>query len=150
MPNYSAMIKELEGEVAILANDREKLCDRIDTLLNTIESIKRLAEGKEEQVIQPTYIGDGGFTDRIRSLLELNAAKSFSPKEIREIFAEFDKDADPKVMLIHIHNTVKRLHKQGELEELTRPDGKAYRWQSVMAKERMEQIKQHASAYFRK
>lgn len=141
--NYNAMITELEEELTKAIKDRDKLMDRIDALITAIQSVKELAEeASDEKIISPRRVAeDAGFTEQIRTLFQLNAAKSFTPVEIREVLMEFHEDADPKVVLIHVHNTVKRLHKQGEIEEVNRVDGRGYRLKSIMAKERMTQIK---------
>jgi len=143
VPNYSTMLTELEGELSQAVDEQEKLQARIDALLTAIESVKALAEQSDEEIVEPPSAPEAGFTEKVRRMLEMNMAKSFTPVEIRDVLIHHDTDADPKVMLIHVHNTVKRLLRQGELEEVVRPDrNKGYRAKSVMAKERMDQIKQ--------
>jgi len=143
-PNYSAMLAELNDELDGLIGERNRLQKKLDAILDAIEAVKTVAEESDQVIVQPTTLADdAGFTEKVRELLFVNSAKSFTALEIREVFLEVDKNADPKIMLIHIHNTVKRLHKQGELEEVDRLDGKGYRWASVTAKSRMAQIKAH-------
>jgi hypothetical protein len=140
--NYSEMMAELEGELSRAMDERERVEARIDTLLTAIESVKSLAEESDEEVIQPPSAPEAGFTEKVRAVLNLNMAKSFTPVEIRDVLIDNERDADPKVMLIHIHNTVKRLRRQGEVEIVMRPDGnRGYRAKSIMAKDAMDRIK---------
>jgi hypothetical protein len=138
MPNYSIMITELEADLSRAMDEREKLQARIDALLTAIESVRSLAEDSDEEIIQPPSAPEAGFTEKVRTILDLNMSKSFTPVEIRDVLAREEGNSDPKIMLIHVHNTVKRLRRQGEIEEVVRPDGnKGYRAKSLMAKDVM-------------
>jgi hypothetical protein len=132
VPNYNVMLGELQEDFKRAMAEREQLDRRIAGLMKAMEAVKALAEDAAEPIIQPPPLADeAGFTDKVRNLLRANPARLFSAVEIRDVFLEFDPKADPKILLIHTHNTVKRLHRQKEVEEVTGSDGKtSYRWQT--------------------
>jgi hypothetical protein len=130
VPNYNVMLGELQEEFKRTITERELLDRRIAGLMKAMEAVKVLAEDASEPIVSPPPIADeAGFTDKVRNLLKANPARSFTAVDIRDVFLEFYPKADPKVMLIHTHNTLKRLLKQNEVEEVIGADGKSgYRW----------------------
>jgi hypothetical protein len=134
VPNYNVMLGELQADFMRAMVEREQIDRRIAGLMKAMEAIKVLAEETSEPIIQPPPLADeAGFTDKVRNLLKANPARLFTAIEIRDVFLEFDPKADPKILLIHTHNTVKRLHRQKEVEEVTGSDGKiSYRWQMTV------------------
>jgi hypothetical protein len=129
MPNYNAMLSELHEEFKRLFAERESLDKRLTTLKRAEEAIYALAEEMNEPIVQPPA-EEAGFTDKVRNLLKANPARVFSPVLIRDALLEFDPKADPKVLLIHTHNTLKRLHKQNEVTEVPADGKTSYRWRS--------------------
>ena len=69
-------------------------------------------------VLRSTSIRPFAATDRVRNLLKANPERPITPVAVRDVLLEFDRDADPKAMLIHTHNTLKRLKKEDEVEEI--------------------------------
>ncbi len=129
MPDYNAILGEFAKEIQRLVTQRDQITQRINALVQAMESVKVAAQETEEPIVAPPPLADEeGFTNKIRNLLKMNPARSFTPVEIRNVLAEFDRGADQRILLIHTHNTVKRLHRQGEVDEVPRDEGKAYRW----------------------
>jgi hypothetical protein len=135
VPNYNEMIAELQEELTRLVAERDKIGEQVEALIKAMNAIKVLAlrDDSAQPISTPVMADDSGFTDKIRSLLKANPARSFTAVEVRDVLLEFDKYADAKVLLIHTHNTLKRLHKQSEVEEVAAgSDGRtSYRWKGI-------------------
>jgi hypothetical protein len=131
MPNYHAILTEFQDELARLVKDRDFVQKQIDRISKAIVDIQVLAQESDEPIMEPPPMHpdeEAGFTDRVRTILRLNPAVGITPVQIRDVLRkELPKD-DPKVMLIHIHNTLKRLHRQEEIDEIPLEEGRAYRW----------------------
>lgn len=131
MPNYTAMLAEIRSEIDSLMAQGTRIHDRLEALVKAMEAIQVLAKDSDLPILGPPPSlpdNDPGMTDKVRAILKNNPLRSLTAVEIRDVFLESDKYADAKVMLIHIHNTLKRLHKQGELDEIDAPENrKAYR-----------------------
>jgi len=129
VPNFNAMLTELQEEFKRVMAQREILDQRIAALMKAMDSVKLLAEEIDSPITQPPSLPDeAGFTEKVRNLLRANPARYFTAVQIRDVLSEFDPKADQKILLIHTHNTLKRLHKQTEVEEGS--DGKSYRWKT--------------------
>jgi hypothetical protein len=131
VPNYNAIITELQAEFDSLVQRKEQLNKQIVELAKAMEAIRVLAEESDEPTVEPPPLmmdSERGFTDRVRAILRANPAKALTAVVIRDAFLKDAPKDDPKILLIHTHNTLKRLHKQGEVEEVAMQDGRAYRW----------------------
>jgi hypothetical protein len=128
--SYSALIIELDEELKRLALQRELIDRKVANVSKAIEAIKELAEESDEAIVNPPPLPDeAGFTERVRALLRVNAAKVLTAVEIRDYMHNLSPNDDPKVLLIHTHNTLKRLKKQKEVDDLVGSDGRiGYRW----------------------
>jgi hypothetical protein len=124
VPNYSETITEFEAELKRLFEQRGHIDRQIANLAKAIEAIKALAEQMDEPIIPAPLSDQAGFTEKVRALLRANAAKGLTAVEIRDSLLQASPKEDPKIMLIHTHNTVKRLHKQGEVDEIVERDGR--------------------------
>jgi len=138
MPNYQAMLDEVLEDfnrLAILQHDTET---RMAQLQQLIESLQTLALEEQESLVEPPAMSsdeERGFTDRIREILKSNSIKRLVAVEIRDVLMKQMPDADPRIVLIHTHNTLKRLHSQNEVEETKLSDGrKAYQWKAPILK----------------
>jgi hypothetical protein len=140
MPNYQATIAEFEDELARLTVQREQLESRMAALTQAIESIKVLAQESDEPLVVPPDLDDG-FTDRVRAIAKANYPRPITAVEVRDVLMESSPHDDPKTVLIHVHNTLKRLHRQKELSAFNGAAGRtAYTYDMNMAREILAQL----------
>lgn len=140
MPNYNATIAEFQKQLESLLQQREQLDRQIAGVTAVIEAIKTLADESDESLLEVPPMPpneEAGFTDRVRAILKANPALALSAVVIRDEFLKAAPKEDPKIFLIHTHNTLKRLHRQGEVEEVTTSAGRAYRWKFPDIDEKM-------------
>ena len=132
MPNYQAMLDELFDELAELIREQGQVEARLQRVNAAIEAIKILAAESDDPLVEPPPMPadeEQGFTGRVREILKANSLKRLTALEVRDVIMRSLPDGDPKIVLIHIHNTLKRLHKQEEVEETRISDGRtAYQW----------------------
>lgn len=105
---------------------RQKIDRKIERIMSAIEAVETLAEESELPVLEPPLSSDEeqGFTDQIRSVFRANSAKALTAIGIRDLLVQRDRQLDPKITLIHTHNTLKRLVKQEEIVETQLPEGR--------------------------
>ena len=136
MPNYRAILGEFQDELARLLKDRDFVQKQIDRISKAIADIQVLAQESDEPIMEPPPLSpseEPGFTDRVRSILRSNPLRPLTAVEIRDVLLKTSPKDDPKIMLIHVHNTLKRLDRQDEVEEVPGVDGRnAYRWTDPM------------------
>jgi hypothetical protein len=132
MPNYQAMLDELFEEMTRLLEAKNDIELRFERITAAIEAIETLAAQSNEPLMEPPPMHpdeERGFTDRVREILKANSLKRLTALEIRDVLVKSSPQDDPKIVLIHTHNTLKRLHKQDEVEETRIGDGRnAYQW----------------------
>jgi len=130
VPTYTEILNTLHKDLVRLGSERESVNQKIAKLVKAIEAVQMLA-AEEELVIQPPTMPpdmEAGFTDRVRNILKANQYRPLTAVEIRDVLLKETPKDDPKVTLIHAHNTLKRLKAQDEVEESDGPEGrKAYR-----------------------
>jgi hypothetical protein len=133
VPNYNAMIAEFQQELDCLVDQRDLINRQIASIVKAMDAIKTLAEETTPSLDPPPMPPDEqeGFTNRVRGILKANPAMAVTPVMIRDVFRKHAPKDDPKTLLIHTHNTLKRLHKQGEIEEIVNSEGRAYRWKAT-------------------
>ena len=137
MIDYTELARELQAEAEQIARAQQKLQKRLSGLLDAIKAIEILAQESDEPIIEPLPMSadeEQGFTDSVRAILRANPVRGFTAVEIRNVMLEREprSDASAKVLLIHIHNTLKRLFKQDEVIEVQMPEGRAgYRWKNT-------------------
>jgi hypothetical protein len=132
MPNYSEMAASLRVEADRLLQERDKLQQQIERIITAIEAIGVLAQESDEPIMEPPPMlpdEERGFTDEVRAILKANPLRAFTAVDIRNMMVERTPHSDPKIILIHAHNTLKRLFRQGELDESSLNEGRtSYKW----------------------
>jgi hypothetical protein len=135
VPNYTSIVADFEGELHRLIAERDKVNGQIDRITKAIEAIQLLAQESDAPIMEPPPLPpdkEAGFSDRVRAILDANPLRTLTALEIRDVMLKTNPKDDPKIMLIHIHNTLKRLFMQGELEEHELAEGrKGYKAQKV-------------------
>lgn len=138
MPNYTEMALELQVELEQITHAQEKLRKRAEGVINALNAISVLAQESGEPLVEPPPLSpdeERGFTGQVRAILSANPIRAFTAVDIRNVILErldSDDESDPKVMLIHAHNTLKRLFKQDEVLQVPMPDGRTgYKWKST-------------------
>jgi hypothetical protein len=120
MPNYLLMLDEMRCEYDRLMAERNHIHGRLAALEKAMEAMNTLVKGSGLPSFTPPPLPpdeDAGFTENVRAVLKANPLRPVTAVEVRDTFMDSDPNGDPKVLLIHAHNTLKRLHKQGEVEE---------------------------------
>jgi hypothetical protein len=131
MPNYNATIAEFQEQLDSLLDQRDQLERQISGVKAVIEAIKTLADESDESTIEVPPLPpneEAGFTDRVRAILKANPALALTAVVIRDEFLKTAPKEDPKILLIHTHNTLKRLLKQEEVVSVDTSAGRGYRW----------------------
>jgi hypothetical protein len=127
------MSLELQAELEQITRAQEKLKKRLEGVINAMNAIAVLAQESDEPIVEPSPLSEDeeqGFTDHVRAILKANPTRAFAAIEIRDLILERDQYADPKITLIHTHNTLKRLFRQEEVLETQMPDRRTgYKWQ---------------------
>jgi hypothetical protein len=128
------MLNELNEELNRLMVEREEITAQIERLTTAIESVQELAAQQNYPIIESPPMSpdeETGFTERVRTILKANSSLALTAVIIRDEFLKATPKEDPKILLIHVHNTLKRLRKQGEVEDVTTSAGRGYRWKFV-------------------
>ena len=132
MVNYTQTLSTFHAEMNRLLMERGKIDEQIENLTSVIEIVQRLAKQSNEPIAEPPPMRpdeETGFTDRVRAVLKSNNPRPLTAVDIRDVLLKSAPKDDPKIMMIHTHNTLKRLEKQEEVEEVPGVDGRnAYRW----------------------
>jgi|HubBroStandDraft_6_1064221.scaffolds.fasta_scaffold205363_2 hypothetical protein len=135
MVNYNETLAAFHAEVERLMAESQQLDEKIKKFLKVIEIVQTLAAESNEPLIEPPPMHpdeEKGFTDRVREILKANSSKRLTAIEIRDVLLKSSPKDDPKIVLIHTHNTLKRLHRQDEVEETRINDGRnAYQWKEA-------------------
>jgi hypothetical protein len=133
VPTYNEILSTLRQNVEHMVAEHAAIGKKITSLMKAIEAVQALA-AEEELVIQPPTMPpemEAGFTDRVRNILKANPFRPLTAVEVRDVLLKETPKDDPKVTLIHAHNTLKRLKSQDEVDESDAPEGrKAYRIKS--------------------
>src|ERR1700730_3531939 len=128
--DYTAALKAAQSELREIITERARLDDRLNQLKKTIDALSALL--KENPALANGFsnaygilvgveglaapgAGDMGISDAIRQLL-IESKAPLTPPEIRNYLSDkgFDFSAYANPMAV-IHNTLKRLNKQGEI-----------------------------------
>jgi len=123
MTDYARSLREFQAEKARLIDQKRALEERLERLERVISDVERLADESDDPLVYPpepmSEQETESFTDRVRQCLLLNDARSLLPKQIRDMLLNGNPTADQRVRqntLVHVHNTLKRLERQGEVE----------------------------------
>lgn len=134
----NAYRKTLEAARADLANllaEQKRINEKISKLAPVIQYLAQLCDEPIGSDVESMALGpDLGLTDAIRNVLRAASGRAVPPTEVRDLLAHsrfnLGKYANP---LPPIHNTLKRLKDNKEIEEVETGSGKAYRWISEYA-----------------
>jgi hypothetical protein len=129
--NFQEQLVLFHQELTRLTDERDNIDRQISGVLDVIKSLADLVEDAGEEPVVPQLApeAEAGFTDRVRTLLQASPGRALTAIQIRNAFVEVDPKQDSRVMLIHAHNTLKRLLKQNEVDEVQTTDGRvAYKW----------------------
>jgi hypothetical protein len=142
VPNYTEILITLREELERLDEVRHKIDQQMRGVTGAIEALEMVAKDANQPIMPSMLPGEEqGFTDRVRGVLKSNPTKRLSALEIRDML--LTPDSDPKIVLIHTHNTLKRLVKQKEIEEMRHPDGRAaFQWKGKVVIDLMTALKQ--------
>lgn len=122
------MAAEIQAEIRRLLEMRNNLDKKVDHLTNALKYLEAVSEESDEPIAEPPFLTaaeDHGFTNKIRAVFRANPTRLLTPISIRDLLVERDSKLDPKIALIHTHNTLKRLVKQNEIVEVQMSDGRA-------------------------
>jgi hypothetical protein len=124
MPNYTATAAEFEEELRRLVGQRDELDRQIANVTKALEAIQTLAQESREPLVVPPDLDStpAGFTDRVRTVVSANYPRAVTAVEVRDALS--DSGSDLKTMLIHVHNTLKRLQRQREVHASLGSDGR--------------------------
>ena len=132
MDNYEAMLTVLRDDLRRFIAERDAAQQKVERIGAAIAHIEVLAQELDSKIMEPPPLlpdDETGFTARVREILKANSAKRLTAIEIRDVLMKSSPDDDPKIVLIHAHNTLKRLFKQDEVHETRISDGRnAYQW----------------------
>jgi hypothetical protein len=148
--NYKAWIKAAEERLAVIEQQRKALDAEASALKQSIESFKRLPEipSREGSAMRghPAYLphtagewihsnrfadADLGLTDAIRAALIAKADSFMTPTEIRDVIVimGFNFGDRPNPMA-NVHQVLRRLVDQEEVEPMDMGGKTAYRWKA--------------------
>ncbi|MGO9084065.1 MAG: hypothetical protein ACLQBK_02475 [Candidatus Sulfotelmatobacter sp.] len=129
--SYRSAIEAAKAETQTLLQQRATIDARLAQLKKTIESLSCLLEDTSEYELlweaagagMLGAIADSGITDAIRQLLS-RFRGPLTPVQIRDRLAKegFDINSYASGLTV-IHNTLKRLERQGEITLVRSPDG---------------------------
>jgi hypothetical protein len=130
-------LEVIDREAATLTGEIRAKSVRLDQLRSTREALAKLLENAPESSsggwysslisgVEDTAIENLGITDAIRRIL-LESLVPMTPINVKEALVSgglsLDGYANPHAV---IHNTLKRLEKQGELLSVRDPSGRVY------------------------
>lgn len=128
--DYIAALKAAQSELQEIIRERARLDDRLNQLKKTIDALSALLKDNSDlakefsnsygilvgvEGLAASGAGDMGISDAIRQLL-IESKAPLTPPEIRNYLSDkgFDFSAYANPLAV-IHNTLKRLNKQGEI-----------------------------------
>jgi hypothetical protein len=138
--NFQTALEQARKELAAALEERSAMERRIINLKQTIGGLASLCEPEDEDVVQvggglsPSY--KTSLTDAIRKVLS-EATSPISPPEVRDALLVEQVDLSKyKQQMVPIHNTLKRLERQGEIVAARDDKGEiwGYRWVSPLAR----------------
>lgn len=112
--DYKKALQRARTELEKLFGERSEIDRRITLLKRSIESLSELS-GENKLINEISdFFEAKGLTHAIRRSLSKSSA-ALSPPEIRDLIKKSDSNWNPANPLTSIHNTLKRLEKQGEV-----------------------------------
>ncbi len=140
---YRQSLEAAKAEMRKLLAQRKEIDDRIGKLAPVIEDLSVLCDevpAPSPQQSVPSDPDPMGLSDAIRFAFRAVMPESLTPIEVRDKLRDANFDLDKyKNELPPIHNTISRLKDQGEIEEVSRPNGeRAYKWISNLKRALLE------------
>jgi hypothetical protein len=139
--SFERALKDAKKALREAFEQRAAIEERILSLKQTIKGLSALCEGDADDELVP--VGNGilghemSLTDAIRCAFSQSREFMLTPPEVRDALASMGVDlAKYKQVLVPIHNTLKRLEKQGEIVAFKDDGGniRGYRWVSPLAR----------------
>jgi len=130
---YLEALENARAELSALVKQRSELDERIVRLTKSIEGLQSLCEDKGQSAgltpkIECELSDSMGLSDAIRQILANSILPRTAP-EIRDfLVAEGFEPNDYSNMLTVIHNTLRRLERQGEISKVRFPGGSFWGW----------------------
>jgi hypothetical protein len=129
--NYKSTYEDAKNRLKALAKQRDVIDREMQGLIRIMEGaqiIESPAEPAKVPVIpEGTEADSTGFTKTVRLILS-RSRMPLVPTEIRDALESMGVEASsPKVLLIHVHNTLRRLFENGEIEQVPLNGKMAYR-----------------------
>jgi hypothetical protein len=134
---YEVALAQAEDEMQQLLAKRAVIDARISQLKQGIESLRNLGGTRDFAKEMPKdisgllelHVADQmGITDAIRTLIKETALPLTAP-QIRDALLRYGLDMDKySSPLTVIHNTIKRMDKQGEISSVRSPAGEFVGW----------------------
>lgn len=127
-PDYSKMKEEVQGEMARLAQERERMDDEITRLkklladLDACTRLERIDGVSASQRQEP----DMQIIEAVRTVVRRNSPRSVSPTEIRDRLLR--KGYKRAHLLTDIHGALRRLRERGEVKNHRILGRKVYVW----------------------
>ena len=135
--NYEQVEQDAKKRLQELASEREAIDREMQAIARIIEGA-HLASQPEEPLIatltnaertpEPEQLG---VTDAVRLVLA-RAQVPLLPTEIRDALESMGIEASsPKVLIIHVHNVLRRLFEAGEIKQVPRDGKMGYRTETL-------------------
>lgn len=132
--DYKTTIEAAKARLEILAKERDTIDREMQGLMRIIEGaqfIESPAEPPKVPILPEPDADSSGFTESIRLILRRSSVP-LVPTEVRDALEMMGVEASsPKVLLIHVHNTLRRLFEKEEIEQVPRDGKMAYRMLTV-------------------
>jgi len=141
--DFVRALESAKRETSELLEKRSLIDRRLTQLKATIDSLSALVENDLDSWQQAAMdaatvvaeargeIRDAGITDSIRFVLTASPVP-LTPTQVRDALKNFGVDLDYANSLSVIHNTLRRLERQGELMTVRGPDGKVVAYTTHM------------------
>lgn len=138
---YEAALAKADAEFRELLKKRSEIDARLGQLKGTIEALTNLGEASQstkqaplfvqekfQQGIELIHADEMGITDSIRAIIR-DAKLPMTAPQIRDALVRSGYDVERYASpLTVIHNTIKRMDKQGEVSAVQAPDGEFVGW----------------------
>ena len=131
--DYKHTLEDAKARFQDLAQQRDAIDREMQALMRIIEGAQIVTSPAEPISISPlTADSDAeGFTKTVRLVLARSRAPLI-PTEVRDALDMMGVEASsPKVLLIQVHNTLRRLFEREEIEQVPRDGKMAYRMLTI-------------------
>ncbi len=140
---YRQTLETAKSEMGELLLQRKAIDERIGKLAPVIEYLSVLCDelsSPPPDLEIPGELPTESLSYEIRLAFKAAIPGSLTPTEVRDRLKEANFNLDKyENELPPIHNTIKRLKEQGEIEEVSRPNGeRAYKWISSLKRALLE------------